>query len=156
MNFSFFFKVNFNSKKYNSFPPTSMVNCKLESIEFKNIKNDSRFSKGPVHNAGYLNWLKEFIFWSSPVKGTRVEDNGNWRFQNHTRRFFFFLSQTLESSLGYKYWISYLKLTPLLEGQVHLLFWRLQLTSLEYFWWWLHMSLFFSSIMLKSLNSHSV
>ena len=131
MNFSFFLKLTLTLKSIIHFRQLLwwIVNWSLQSY----IRNDSRFSKGPFHNAGYLNWLKEFIFWSFPAKGTRFEDNGNWRFQNHTRRFLFFLSQTLESSLGYKYWISYLKLTPLLEGQVHLSFWRLRLTSLEYF-----------------------
>ena len=78
--------------------------------------------------------LKNSFLWDFLVEESRVEYNGNWGFQDHTKRFFFFPLQTPESSLGYKYWISYLKLTPLLEGQVHFSFWRLQLTRLEYFY----------------------
>ena len=43
-----------------------------------------------------------FEFWIS-AEGARVEDNGNWGYQDHTKRFFFFPSRTPESSLGYKY-----------------------------------------------------
>ena len=37
--------------KRNSFPPTSIVNCQLESTEFKNAKNNSSVSKEPVDNS---------------------------------------------------------------------------------------------------------
>ena len=47
--------------------------------------------------------LKNSFLWGFPAEGTRVEDNGNWAFQDHTKRFVFFPPQTLESSLGYKY-----------------------------------------------------
>ena len=89
-----------------------------------------------ISNAQYIFWIgsKNSFLWGFPVEGTRVEDNGSWWFQDHTKRFFFFPSQTPESFSGYKLWISYLKLSPLLEGQVHFLFWRLQLTRLEYFY----------------------
>ena len=55
---------------HNSIPPTSIANCKLESTEFKNIRNNSSFSKGPVDNAkqssrygpNYLISWKVFLF----------------------------------------------------------------------------------------------
>ena len=73
-----------------------------------------------ISSAQYFFWIgsKNSFLWGFLDEGTRAEDNGNWGFQDHTKWFFFFLLQTPESSLGYKYWISYLKLTPLLEGQV--------------------------------------
>ena len=50
--------------------------------------------------------LKNSFLWGFLAEGTRIENNGKWKFQDRTKRLFFFPSQTPESSLGYKYWIS--------------------------------------------------
>ena len=106
---------------------------KIQGFEYK-LYTTCTDSHG-ISNISYFFWisLKNFFLWGFPAKGTRVENNGNWGFYDHIKRFFFFPPQTPESSLGYGYWISYLKLNLLLEGQVQFLFWRLQLTRLEYF-----------------------
>ena len=113
-----------------------MVVAKLASLtnEFKfyiTCKN-----RHGISNAWYFFWIgfKNSFLWVFLTEGTRREDSSNWKFQNQTKQLIFFLSQTPESFFGYKYWISYLKLALLLEGQVHFSFWRLQLTRIEYFY----------------------
>ena len=80
-----------------------------------------------------LNWLKELISMSVSGKRDKVKDTGNYSdFPDHTKWFSFCSLQTHESSLGYRYLLSYLTLTSLLEERIHFLFIKITCVIIQY------------------------
>ena len=69
---------------------------KILNINFTQLDGQSRHIQCLIF---LLNWLKESFLRGFLTEGTRVENNDNLGFQDHTKQLFFFPLQTPESSL---------------------------------------------------------
>ena len=90
--------------------------------------------------------------WEFQAKDTELRISATAHLQTLSNDFFFCPLQNLESSLRYRYWLSYLTWTALLQAQFHFSFWKIQFNNVWIFLWWLHIPLMFSENSLKSLE----